>query len=142
MRVGVLGGGQLARMMVPPAVALGIEVRVLAEAEGSSAAIAATTVGDLTDADTVVGFAREVDVVTFDHEHVPQPVLARLVDAGIAVRPGPAALAAAQDKVHMRERLTALGVPVPAWAVVGSAVDVGDLLRGARVRAAGRPHGC
>src|SRR5690242_5175785 len=105
MRVGVIGGGQLARMMVPPAVALGIEIRVLAEVEASSAAIAATAVGDYTDAATVLDFARDVDVVTFDHEHVPQEVLARLVEAGIAVRPGPSALAVAQDKVLMRSRL-------------------------------------
>lgn len=71
MRVGVIGGGQLARMMVPPAIELGIDLRVLAETEGSSAAIAATAVGDYRDAATVLAFASEVDVVTFDHEHVP-----------------------------------------------------------------------
>ena len=128
MRVGVIGGGQLARMMVPPAIELGIELRVLAEIEGSSAAIAATAVGDYRDAATVLAFARDVDVVTFDHEHVPQPVLAELVAAGIAVRPGPAALAVAQDKLHMRERLTALGAPVPAWAAVHDAAELGDFL--------------
>ncbi|HTE60448.1 MAG TPA: 5-(carboxyamino)imidazole ribonucleotide synthase [Solirubrobacteraceae bacterium] len=124
----MVGGGQLARMMVPPAVALGIDLRVLAEIEGSSAAIAATAVGDYRDAATVLAFAREVDVVTFDHEHVPQDVLAELVAAGIAVRPGPAALAVAQDKVHMRERLSALGVPVPEWAAVRDAAELGTFL--------------
>jgi 5-(carboxyamino)imidazole ribonucleotide synthase len=128
VRVGVIGGGQLARMMVPPAIALGIELRVLAESEGSPAAIAATAVGDYTDAATVLAFARDVDVVTFDHEHVPQPVLAALVEAGIAVRPGPAALAVAQDKLHMRGRLSALGVPVPAWAAVHDAGELGEFL--------------
>lgn len=121
MRVGVIGGGQLARMMVPPAVALGIELRVLAETADSSAAIAATAVGDYRDAATVLAFARDVDVVTFDHEHVPQGVLAELVAAGVAVRPGPEPLAVAQDKLHMRERLSALGAPVPAWAAVADA---------------------
>ncbi|HWM35368.1 MAG TPA: 5-(carboxyamino)imidazole ribonucleotide synthase [Pseudolysinimonas sp.] len=128
MRVGVIGGGQLARMMVPPAVALGIELRVLAETEGSSAAIATTAVGDYTDAATVLAFARDVDVVTFDHEHVPQHVLAELVAAGVAVRPGPEALAVAQDKVHMRERLSALGAPVPDWGVIRDAAGLGDFL--------------
>ena len=118
MRVGVIGGGQLARMMVPPAIELGIDIRVLAEVEGSSAVIAATSVGDYTDAATVLAFAREVDVVTFDHEHVPQSVLAALVAAGHAVHPGPDALAVAQDKIVMRKRLSALGAPVPAWAVI------------------------
>ncbi len=118
MRVGVIGGGQLARMMVPPAIGLGIDIRVLAEVDGSSAAIAATAVGDYTDAATVLDFARDVDVITFDHEHVPQSVLAALVDAGHAVHPGPDALGVAQNKIVMRERLTALGAPVPQWAVV------------------------
>lgn len=128
MRVGVIGGGQLARMMISPAIELGIDLRVLAEIEGSSAAIAATAVGDYRDAATVLAFARDVDVVTFDHEHVPQPVLAELVAAGIPVRPGPAALAVAQDKLHMRARLSALGVPVPAWAAVHDAFELGDFL--------------
>lgn len=118
LRVGVIGGGQLARMMVPAAVELGIDIRVLAEGPGMSAAIAATAEGDYHDVDTVLAFAREVDVVTFDHEHVPQDVLRALVDAGVAVRPGPAALAVAQDKITMRTRLSELGLPVPDWAAV------------------------
>lgn len=116
--IGVIGGGQLARMMIPPAVALGVELRVLAEAEGSSAALAATAVGDYRDAATVLGFVTDVDVVTFDHEHVPQDVLARLVASGSVVRPRPEALEVAQDKLVMRQRLGALGVPIPAWAEV------------------------
>lgn len=128
MRVGVIGGGQLARMMVPPAVALGIELRVLAETPDASASLAATAVGDYTDAATVLAFADDVDVITFDHEHVPQPVLAALVDAGVAVRPGPEALAVAQDKIHMRERLSALGAPVPSWAIVEDAAGLGEFL--------------
>lgn len=114
--VGVIGGGQLARMMIPPAVALGIELRVLAEVPHSSAALAATAVGDYRDAATVLGFAADVDVLTFDHEHVPQDVLAALVAAGVPVRPGPEALAVAQDKLLMRRRLATLGIPVPDWA--------------------------
>jgi 5-(carboxyamino)imidazole ribonucleotide synthase len=126
--VGVIGGGQLARMMVPPAVELGVDIHVLAEVEGSSASIAATVVGDYRDAATVLAFARDVDVVTFDHEHVPQAVLAALVDAGHAVHPGPAALAVAQDKIVMRQRLTAIGVPVPEWAAVHDAAELGAFL--------------
>jgi len=108
-------------MMIPPAVALGIELRVLAEFEDSAAALAATAIGDHRDAATVLAFAREVDVVTFDHEHVPQEVLAALVADGVAVRPGPGALRFAQDKLEMRARLAALGVPQPDWARVADA---------------------
>jgi 5-(carboxyamino)imidazole ribonucleotide synthase len=126
--IGVIGGGQLARMMVPPAVALGIELRVLAETEGASAGIAATQVGDYTDEATVLEFARGVDVITFDHEHVPQHVLAALVEAGIAVHPGPDALAVAQDKLVMRKRLTALGLPVPEWARITTPAELAQFL--------------
>ena len=129
-RIGVIGGGQLARMMVPPAVHLGLDIRVLAEAEGSSAALAATADGDYHDADVVLAFARDVDVVTFDHEHVPQEVLRALVDAGVAVHPSPEALAVAQDKIVMRERLSALGLPVPAWAAVRDAAELAAFLDG------------
>lgn len=124
LRVGVIGGGQLARMMVPAAIELGIDIRVLAEGPGMSAAIAAAAEGDYHDAATVLAFAEDVDVVTFDHEHVPQEVLRVLEDAGVAVRPGSAALAVAQDKIVMRERLTALGVAVPDWAAVHDAAEL------------------
>ena len=128
LRVGVVGGGQLARMMVPAAVGLGLDIRVLAEGPGMSAAIAATAEGDYHDADTVLAFARGVDVVTFDHEHVPQDVLRVLEDAGVAVHPGPRALAVAQDKIEMRRRLSELGVPVPDWAAVHDAAELGRFL--------------
>jgi 5-(carboxyamino)imidazole ribonucleotide synthase len=118
LRVGVVGGGQLARMMIAPAVELGIELHVLAEEDGMSASPAATAVGDYRDAATVLDFARGVDVITFDHEHVPQDVLAALVAAGIVVRPGPGALRIAQDKLVMRARMQELGIPQPEWAAV------------------------
>jgi 5-(carboxyamino)imidazole ribonucleotide synthase len=121
LRVGVVGGGQLARMMIAPAVELGIELRVLAEEDGMAAALAASAVGDYHDADVVLAFARDVDVVTFDHEHVPQQVLRALVDAGVAVHPGPDALQYAQDKLLMRARLAELGMPQPEWAAVADA---------------------
>ncbi|GAA5148524.1 5-(carboxyamino)imidazole ribonucleotide synthase [Microbacterium pseudoresistens] len=116
VRVGVIGGGQLARMMIAPAVELGLEISVLAEAEGMSAQLAATRVGDYRDLETVRAFANEVDVITFDHEHVPQEVLRALVADGIAVHPGPDALQFAQDKLAMRARLAELGIPQPDWA--------------------------
>jgi 5-(carboxyamino)imidazole ribonucleotide synthase len=124
LRVGVVGGGQLARMMVPAAVELGLDIRVLAEGPDMSASIATTAEGDHRDAATVLAFARDVDVLTFDHEHVPQDVLRTLVEAGVAVHPGPDALAVAQDKIVMRTRLTELGVPVPDWAVVHDADEL------------------
>jgi 5-(carboxyamino)imidazole ribonucleotide synthase len=122
--VGVIGGGQLARMMIPAAVNLGITLRVLAENEGESADLAVDTLGDYRDAETVLRFARGVDVVTFDHEHVPQQVLAALLAEGVRVHPQPAALLYAQDKLLMRERLSELGVPVPQWARIATLADL------------------
>ncbi len=128
LRVGIVGGGQLARMMIAPAVELGLQVRVLAEEPGMSADIAATAVGDYRDLGTVRAFAQDVDVLTFDHEHVPQEVLRALVAEGIAVHPGPDALQFAQDKIAMRTRLARLGVPQPDWAAVSDAAGLRDFL--------------
>ena len=119
--VGVIGGGQLARMMTPPAINLGLDLKVLAEAEGSSAALATTQVGDYTHLDVVREFAKTVDVITFDHEHVPLPVLEALEAEGVKVNPPSKALAFAQNKLKMRKRLGALGLPMPAWAEIQDA---------------------
>ncbi len=124
MRVGVIGGGQLARMLVPAAIELGVEIEVLGEAPGAAAAIAVTSIGAADDAQAVLAFARDKDVVTFDHEHVPQAALQQLVASGVAVRPGPQALAVAQDKLLLRERMAALRLPQPVWARVDSADDL------------------
>lgn len=124
--VGVVGGGQLARMTQPPAVNLGVRLRVLAEAPDASAAqvVPDAPVGDHRDAAAVTAFAGGCDVLTFDHEHVPTRLLVALEEAGVAVRPGPAALVHAQDKAVMRARLTELGVPCPRWRLVHDAAEL------------------
>ncbi|WP_316670383.1 5-(carboxyamino)imidazole ribonucleotide synthase [uncultured Propionibacterium sp.] len=125
--VGIIGGGQLARMMYEAAIGLDLAVRLLAEAPDVSAArvVRDVTVGDCADPATVKGFAAGCDVITFDHEHGPTGLLAGLEAAGLAVRPGPAALVHAQDKRLMRERLGGeLGLPCPAWRVCA---DAGEL---------------
>jgi 5-(carboxyamino)imidazole ribonucleotide synthase len=124
--VGVVGGGQLARMCAGPAAELGVTLSVLAEAEDASAAlvIPSAPVGEHTDAEAVRRFAAACDVVTFDHEHVPPEVLAELVADGAVLHPHPEALRFAQDKLAMRERLTALEVPCPRWARADTLGDV------------------
>lgn len=124
--VAVIGGGQLARMLAEPAAALGVPLRLLAEADGVSAAqvIADSVVGDHRDLEALRTVTDGAAVVTFDHEHVPTDHLRALAADGVAVRPGPDALVHAQDKAVMRERLTALGVPCPRWAVVGTPAEV------------------
>ncbi|MCV7641059.1 5-(carboxyamino)imidazole ribonucleotide synthase [Micrococcus luteus] len=118
-RLGVIGGGQLARMMAGAAAELGVPFRVLAEAADASAAqVAPHVVGDHADLADLRAFAATVDVVTFDHEHVPTEHLRALQEAGVAVRPGPEALQHAQDKLVMRAAVERLGLPNPAWAPV------------------------
>jgi 5-(carboxyamino)imidazole ribonucleotide synthase len=116
----VVGGGQLARMMAPAATALGFELRVLAEAEDVSAvsAVATSPVGDYKDLQTLLEFADGLDVLTFDHEHVPTDHLRELLAAGVNVQPGPDALVNAQDKLVMRAAIDRLELPNPAWAAV------------------------
>ena len=124
--VGVVGGGQLARMTQSPAIALGIRLRVLAESVTASAAqvVPDAPVGDHRDRAAVTAFAQGCDVLTFDHEHVPTELLRELEAAGVAVRPGSAALVHAQDKAAMRERLAALGVPCPRWRLVREVAEL------------------
>jgi 5-(carboxyamino)imidazole ribonucleotide synthase len=133
--VAVIGGGQLARMTAQAALALGFPIRLLAEAEGVSAAqvVPDTVIGDYRDLDTLRRVAEGCTVVTFDHEHVPTEHLEALAAGGMPCRPGPGALVHAQDKGVMRERLSALGVPCPRHRLVTTpeevaafAAEVGD----------------
>jgi 5-(carboxyamino)imidazole ribonucleotide synthase len=122
LTLGIVGGGQLARMMIARRWS-SASTCACSPKKRMSAALAATATGDYRDLDTVRAFARDVDVVTFDHEHVPQDVLRALVADGIRVHPGPDALQFAQDKLAMRARLAELGMPQPEWAAVTDAAS-------------------
>jgi 5-(carboxyamino)imidazole ribonucleotide synthase len=115
--VGMVGAGQLARMTHQAAIALGQSLRVLAAAPDDGAALVAADVqfGDHTDLAALRTFAKGCDVVTFDHEHVPTEHIRTLAAEGVKLYPGADALLYAQDKRAMRERLSALGAPVPRW---------------------------
>ena len=130
--VGMVGGGQLARMTAQAAIGLGVTFRVLAAAPADSAALVTpgVTVGSHLSLQDVSAFAGRCDVVTFDHEHVPGRVLAELESAGVLVRPGSAALRYTQDKLAMRGALTSLGVPCPRYAAVSSVADVQEFAAG------------
>lgn len=120
--VGIVGGGQLARMMHQASIGLGIRVRLLAEGPDVSAAqvVRDVTVGDYTDRDQLLAFAASCDVITFDHEHVPVDLLRAVQESGVAVRPGPDALVHAQDKAVMRRRMAELGAPNPVFEICES----------------------
>jgi 5-(carboxyamino)imidazole ribonucleotide synthase len=124
--VGMVGGGQLARMTQQAAIALGQSLHVLATSTDESAALVTpnVTVGSHTDLDALTAFAKGCDVLTFDHEQVPNEHLSALVERGVAVRPGPEALLHAQDKLVMRHRLDGLGLPVPRFTAVREVADV------------------
>ncbi|MCK9518311.1 MAG: 5-(carboxyamino)imidazole ribonucleotide synthase [Dehalococcoidia bacterium] len=113
--VGMVGGGQLARMTYQAGIALGLTLPVLAEHPDDSAALsgAATSIGSPGSLEALRAFARECQVLTFDHELVPPAHLAALEAEGVVLRPGARAMRFAQDKAHQREVLGALGIPVP-----------------------------
>jgi 5-(carboxyamino)imidazole ribonucleotide synthase len=124
--VGMVGGGQLARMTHQAAISLGQSLRVLAAGENEAAGLVAgdVTLGHHTDLDALRKFAASVDVLTFDHEHVPGEHLLTLAMEGYLIRPAPAALGFAQNKLVMREMMAGLGVPGPAFAEVSTVDDV------------------
>jgi 5-(carboxyamino)imidazole ribonucleotide synthase len=124
--VAMIGGGQLARMTHQAAIALGQTLRVLAVDPGDPAAQVSPDVvlGSHTDLAALRQVATGVNALTFDHEHVPTELLDILVAEGVNVAPPPAALVHAQDKLVMRQRLAALGAPVPRYAAVHTADDV------------------
>ncbi|WP_343573812.1 5-(carboxyamino)imidazole ribonucleotide synthase [Mycobacterium sp.] len=127
--VAMVGGGQLARMTHQAAIALGQSLRVLAESAGDSAAQVSPTVliGSHTDLDALRRVADGATVLTFDHEHVPAELLEKLVAEGVNVAPPPQALIHAQDKLVMRRRLEALGVPVPRYAAIERPDDLDEI---------------
>ena len=110
--VGVIGAGQLARMMVAPATALGIDLLLFAQGSNDSGAqITHHVVGDYTNLAQVLEFARKVDVVTFEHELIPLSVIKGLEAEGIKVYPPSSAFIYSQDKAAMREKLAAFPAP-------------------------------
>jgi len=129
--VAVVGGGQLARMMAAPAAALDVHLRVLVEDSESSAAqvVVDAPVGGASDAAAIEALVAGAAVLTFEHEHVPNVLLDRLVARGVPVHPGPAALVHAQDKRVMRTRLGELGVPCPRWAPAPDADSLEQFLQ-------------
>lgn len=122
----MVGGGQLARMTHQAAIALGQTLRVLVTGPDDSAALVSpeATIGAHTDLDAVRAFAKDCDVLTFDHEHVPEALLTELVAEGVTVAPPPSALRHAQDKLLMRRELGRLGLPIPPFAEVTNVSDV------------------
>lgn len=118
--VGILGGGQLARMMVLEAAPLGIRFVVFDPAADACAGqVAPLQVGAFDDLAALEEFAGRVDVVTFDFENVPA-ASARWLAERKPVFPNPAALAVAQDRLSEKTLFQELGIPLPPFADIGS----------------------
>lgn len=116
--VGILGGGQLARMLALSGAPLGLRFRVLdTVADACAGQFAPLIVGDYRDEATLAEFARQVDVATFDFENVPAES-AQWLSERIPVFPNPRALAVAQDRLAEKTLFRELGIPVPAFADV------------------------
>ncbi|MEU5734576.1 5-(carboxyamino)imidazole ribonucleotide synthase [Streptomyces antimycoticus] len=124
--VGMVGGGQLARMTHEAGIPLGIRFKLLSDTPQDSAAqvVSDVVIGDYRDLDVLRAFAQGCDVVTFDHEHVPTEHLRALEADGVVIRPGVEALLHAQDKGVMRKRLSEAGVSCPRHRIVADPEDV------------------
>ncbi|MEY4497927.1 MAG: hypothetical protein RJA40_32 [Actinomycetota bacterium] len=121
--VGIIGAGQLARMTVAPAQALGVNLLLFAESSQDSAAqIAEHVVGDYRDLDALKDFAKRCDFLTFEHELVPLAVIKGLEATGVKVFPTSDSFQYSQNKALMRQRLSTY--PSPKWKVINDGDDL------------------
>lgn len=126
-RVGIIGGGQLGRMLALAGHDLGIACTTLDLAGSPAAAVAPAIVGAYDDRDRLTDLAERSDVVTFEFENVPVEA-ARTIEQRVPVFPPPAALEASQDRLAEKELFTAVGLPVAAYAPVDSLSGLADAL--------------
>lgn len=130
--IGILGGGQLGRMLSLAAAQLGLKCHIYSDVPGGACDVAAaSTIGPFEDTARIRAFAEGVDVVTYEFENVPLEAAAA-AEAVAPVRPGPKALAVAQDRLEEKTFISGLGIPVAPFA----AVD-GEASFAAAVRAIG-----
>ena len=124
--VGIVGAGQLARMLIEAATPLDIPIRLLAASPEDGAALIwpQVEIGSPKSAENLLTFAEQCDVLTFDHELVDLEAIRQLEAAGQIVYPSSNALLHAQDKLHQRRAFGAAGLPVPAFDDVTSLDDI------------------
>jgi 5-(carboxyamino)imidazole ribonucleotide synthase len=124
--VGIVGAGQLARMMVEAATPLDIPIRLLAASptDGAARIWSHVDIGLPKSAEDLHRFAQTCDVITFDHELVNLDAIRELEAAGKLVYPSSNALLHAQDKLHQRTVFEALALPIPPYREVVTAEDI------------------
>lgn len=122
--VGILGGGQLARMMAIAGAPLGLRFRVVdTVADACASQVAPLTCADYNDFDAITQFSEGIDVVTFDFENVPADT-AMFLASRVPVFPNPQALAVAQDRLEEKQLFQRLGMTTPEFATVDSREDL------------------
>jgi 5-(carboxyamino)imidazole ribonucleotide synthase len=126
--IGILGAGQLGRMLAAAAVRLGLKTHVYADAPGPAFDVATeTTVGAFEDLGHIRAFAERCDAVTYEFENVPLGAAAAAA-AVRPLRPGARALEVAQDRLIEKQFVAGLGLPVAPFAAVESRDDLDDAL--------------
>jgi 5-(carboxyamino)imidazole ribonucleotide synthase len=129
MKIGILGGGQLGRMLALAGHPLGMSFVVLTpETDAPAAAVAKTIVAPYDDRAALDELASRVDVVTFEFENVPADVVEHLAQK-VPVRPDARALREASDRKHEKELFTRLGIPTVPFRTLGSASEMDDAIR-------------
>jgi 5-(carboxyamino)imidazole ribonucleotide synthase len=122
--VGILGGGQLARMMAIAGAPLGLRFRIVdTVADACASQVAPLTCADYNDFEAISRFADGIDVATFDFENVPADT-AMYIASRVPVFPNPQALAVAQDRLEEKHLFTRLGMTTPTFATVDSRDDL------------------
>jgi 5-(carboxyamino)imidazole ribonucleotide synthase len=126
VRLGIIGGGQLARMTAIAALPLGCEVVVLEKNPFSPAARLSpdSIVGDWSDPPTLMKFAEHCDVITLENEFVDASALAALEKAGHKVFPGAACIGVTQDKLTQKQALQNAGLAVSKFQAVNSPAEI------------------
>lgn len=126
--LGVLGGGQLARMLALAAAPLGVKTLVVDSlADACAGQVAALVVAEWTDYDALEAFAAQCDVVTFDFENVPAETAQWLAER-VSVFPSPKALAVAQDRLAEKTLFRECGLPTAAFRTVDTRAQLADAL--------------
>jgi len=125
LRIGVLGGGQLGRMLGLAGIPLGMRFRFLEAAPHPPAgAVGEVVVGAYDDLGALERLAGGVDLVTYEFENVPAAATEWLLSRGVPVYPPPAALAVAQDRLAEKTTFRSLGIPTPDFHTVDSLADL------------------
>ncbi|MEZ6023830.1 MAG: 5-(carboxyamino)imidazole ribonucleotide synthase [Hyphomonadaceae bacterium] len=124
--IGILGGGQLGRMLAIAAAQLGFDIAIFTDEPDSPASrvAAKTMVGNYLDKSALADFARRVDAVTTEFENVPAETAEALIEAGKPVAPNPRVLAVAQDRFDEKSFFASIGIATPPFAAVASQAEL------------------